>query len=137
MNETIPADLNAAIAMQAAWLQAWVMVLVIVNLAAALFLVARQDGKFSSRAEVLAILVSFFAAGAFMSWLYEQLGYVRLLGLPHLVFWLPVYIWLVIKFRRNEFTPPFKHYLILYFLVAGISLVLDFVDVLRYLMGER
>ena len=137
MNETIPADLNAAIAMQAAWLQAWVMVLVIVNLAAALFLVARQDGKFSIRAEVLAILVSFFAAGAFMSWLYEQLGYVRLLGLPHLVFWLPVYIWLVIKFRRNEFTPPFKHYLVLYFLVAGISLVLDLVDVFRYLLGER
>ena len=137
MNETMPADLNAAIAMQAAWLQAWVMVLVIVNLAAALFLVARQDGKFSVRAEALAILISFVAAGAFMGWLYEQLGYVRLLGLPHLVFWLPVYIWLVIKFRRNEFTPPFKHSLVLYFLVAGISLVLDFVDVFRYLLGER
>jgi len=137
MNEAMPADLNAAIAMQAAWLQAWVMVLVIVNLAAALFLVARQDGKFSVRAEALAILISFVAAGALMGWLYEQLGYVRLLGLPHLVFWLPVYIWLVIKFRRNEFTPPFKHYLVLYFLVAGISLVLDFVDVFRYLLGER
>ena len=137
MNETMPADLNTAIAMQAAWLQAWVMVLVIVNLAAALFLVARRDGKFSVRVEALAILVSFFAAGAAMGWLYEQLGYVRLLGLPHLVFWLPVYAWLAVKFRRNEFTPPFKHYLLLYFLVAGVSLVLDFVDVLRYLLGER
>ena len=137
MNETMPADLNAAIAMQPAWLQAWVMVLVIVNLAAAVFLVARRDGKFSVRVEALAILVSFFAAGAAMGWLYQQLGYVRLLGLPHLVFWLPVYAWLVVKFRRNEFTPPFKHYLLLYFLVAGISLVLDFVDVFRYLLGER
>lgn len=137
MNETMPADLGAAIALQPAWLQTWVMVLVIVNLAAALFLVARRDGKFSVRVEALAILVSFFAAGAAMGWLYEQLGYVRLLGLPHLVFWLPVYAWLVVKFRRNEFTPPFKHYLLLYFLVAGISLVLDFVDVFRYLLGER
>ena len=137
MNETMPADLSAAIALQPAWLQTWVMVLVIVNLAAALFLVARRDGKFSVRVEALAILVSFFAAGAAMGWLYEQLGYVRLLGLPHLVFWLPVYAWLVVKFRRNEFTPPFKHYLLLYFLVAGISLVLDFVDVFRYLLGER
>ena len=135
MNETTPADLNAAIAMQSAWLQAWVMVLVVVNLAAALFLVVRRDGKFSLRVEALAILVSFFAAGAFMGWLYDQVGYVRLLGLPHLLFWMPVYVWLVIKFRRNEFTPPFKQYLILYFLIAGASLVLDLIDVLRYLLG--
>ena len=134
MNETMPADLSAAIAMQAPWLQAWVMVLVVVNLAAALFLVAKRDGNFTLRIEALAILISFFAAGAFMGWLYEQVGYVRLLGLPHLVFWLPVYLWLVVKFRRNEFTPPFKQYLMLYFLVAGISLVLDFVDLVRYLL---
>ena len=134
MNETMPADLSAAIAMQAPWLQAWVMILVVVNLAAALFLVARRDGKFALRIEALAILISFFAAGAFMGWLYDQVGYVRLLGLPHLVFWLPVYLWLVVKFRRNEFTPPFKQYLMLYFLVAGISMVLDFFDVVRYLL---
>ena len=35
MNETLPADLNAAIAMQAAWLQVWVMVLVTANSASA------------------------------------------------------------------------------------------------------
>jgi len=136
MNDTMPADLNAAIAMQAAWLQAWVMVLVIVNLAAALFLVARRDGKFTLRVEALAILAGFFAAAVAMGWLYDQVGYVRLLGLPHLVFWLPVYLWLVAKFRRNAFTPPFKQYLMLYFLVAGISLVLDFVDVARYVLGS-
>lgn len=134
MNETMPADLNAAIAMQAAWLQVWVMVLVVVNLAAAVFLVTRRDGKFTVRVEALAILAGFFAAAVAMGWLYEQVGYVRLLGLPHLMFWLPVYLWLAMKFRRNEFSPPFKQYLMLYFLIAGISLVLDFVDVVRYLL---
>lgn len=132
MTETMPADLNAAIALQPAWLQAWVMVLVIVNLAAVLFVVTRRDGKFGIRIEALAILVSFAAAGAAMAWLYAQLGYVRLLGLPHLIFWLPVYAWLVIKFRRNAFTTPFTYYLRLYFFVAGLSLAVDFVDVLRY-----
>lgn len=136
MNDTMPADLNAAIALQPAWLQTWVIVLVIVNLAAALFLVARKDGKFGVRIEALAILLSFFAAGMMMTWLYEKLGYVRLLGLPHLVFWLPVYAWLVVKFRRGEFTPPFKQYLVLYFFIAGLSLLVDFVDVVRYLIGE-
>ncbi len=129
------ADLNAAIAMQSAWLQAWVMVLVVVNLAAVLFLLARRDRKLHVRMEAVAIVVSFVAAGAAMSWLYEQVGYVRLLGLPHLLFWLPVYVWLVVRFRRNAFTPPFKHYLRVYFLIAGISLLVDYVDVLRYLLG--
>jgi hypothetical protein len=136
VNDTLPADLNAAIAMQPAWLQAWVVVLVIVNLAAALFLVARKDGKFGVRTEALAILISFFAAGMLMTWLYEKVGYVRLLGVAHLVFWLPVYAWLVVKFRRGEFSPPFKHYLVLYFVIAGLSLLVDFVDVVRYLLGE-
>lgn len=135
MNETMPADLNAAIALQPAWLQAWVMVLVVVNLGAALFLLVRRDGKLGVRIEALAILLSFIVAGVAMSWLYEQVGYVRLLGLPHLLFWLPVYAWLVGKFRRNEFTAPFRHYLMVYFLIAGLSLTIDFVDVVRYLLG--
>ena len=135
MKEAMPADLNAAIALQPAWLQAWVMVLVIVNLAALLFVITRRDGKFGVRMEALAIVASFLVAGAAMAWLYQQVGYVRLLGLPHLIFWLPVYTWLVVKFGRNTFTPPFKQYLALYFLIAGISLLVDFVDVLRYLLG--
>ena len=135
MNESMPADLNAAIALQPVWLQAWVMVLVVVNLAAGLFLLTRRDGRLRVRIEAVAILASFVVAGMAMGWLYQQVGYVRLLGLPHLLFWLPVYAWLVAKFRRNAFTPPFRHYLLVYFLIAGISLVVDLIDVLRYLLG--
>jgi hypothetical protein len=135
MNETLPGDLNAAIAAQSPGLQVWVLVLVITNLAAALFLVTRKQGRIALRPEALAILVSFFAAAAFMNWLHAQVGFVRLLGLPHLVFWLPVYCWLVFRYRAGTQVAPFRYYLLCYFVIDGISLLLDATDVARYLLG--
>lgn len=137
MNESMPADLGAAIAASANWVQIWVQILVVVNLAAVFFILTRKDGKFSVRIEAIAIVVSFFLAGAMMTGMYTQIGFVRLLGLPHLIFWLPVYVWLLVKFRRGVFSSPFKYYLLLYFLIAGMSLVIDLADVTRYLIGER
>ncbi len=137
MNEPMPVDLSAAIASSASWVQMWVQILVVVNIAAVLFVLKKKERTLSIRIEAVAIVASFILAGAMMAWMYGQIGFVRLLGLPHLVFWLPVYIWLLLKFRRGEFGPPFKYYLLLYFLIAGISLVIDVSDVTRYLLGER
>lgn len=136
MNDTMPANLEAAIATEPMWLQVWIIILVVTNLAAVLFIVTKKSGSYRPRIESIAILASFLAAGLFMSWLYAQVGYVRLLGLAHLVFWLPVYVWLVGKYRKGEFVAPFKQYLMVYFLVAGLSLVIDTADVARYLLGD-
>ncbi len=137
MNEIVPVDLGAAIATQPMWLQVGVMILTVVNLSAIFFAGKKQNGKQRVRIEALASVFSFIAAGMLMSWLYNKVGFVRLLGLPHLIFWLPVYIWLLIKFRRNEFSFPFKQYLVVYFVIAGISLIIDIVDVTRYLLGDQ
>lgn len=137
MNDTMPADLAAAIATEPMWFQVWLLMLAAANLAAIFFVITRQNGKLGMRVEALAIIISFLAAGIFMTWLYGVVGYVRLLGLPHLVFWLPVYVWLFGKYRKGEFSSPFKQYLIIYFVIAGLSLVIDAADVTRYLLGER
>ena len=59
-------DLNAAIATEPAWLQLWVLVLVVTNLASLAFVVGRREGAFHLRAEPIANLVSFVAAAVFM-----------------------------------------------------------------------
>ncbi len=59
MNEDLPANLNAAIATESVWLQGWVAVLIIVNLASILFVVWRDAGHWRVRLEPLAILMSF------------------------------------------------------------------------------
>lgn len=135
MTEDMPATLNEAIAGEPLWLQAWVATLVLVHLAALAFVITRRDGGWRARYQPIAILVSFFLAGAFMSWLYGQVGYVRLLGLAHLIFWTPVYLW-VWRTRNAEAGTIYAKYAIAYLAVAGISLVIDAVDVVRYLLGD-
>jgi len=130
-----PPTLDQAIATEPLWLQAWVGLLVVVNLLAVLFVIGR-DPRWRIRPEPVAILVSFFAAGLFMSWLYAQVGYVRLLGLPHLVFWTPVWAWLLVRRREIGTQSWFGRYVHAYLVVAGISLVIDAVDVTRYLLGD-
>lgn len=122
---------------QPLWLQAWIGVLVVTNLAAAAFLVRRDaDGVRNICWPALAILGAFFGAAMLMDWLYAQYGYVRLLGLAHLVFWTPVYGWVLARRRSLAATgSAFARYLAVYLVVDGISLVIDVIDVVRYLTG--
>ena len=133
-----PATLSEAIALQPVWLLGWIGILVATNLAAVLFVVGRRDGRWLFRPEALAILIAFFAAASLMEYLYGLYGYVRLLGLAHLLFWTPVYAW--IYFRRRPLHPPsqslFGKYLVVYLVINGISLVIDVVDVARYFIGD-
>ena len=132
----LPATLNEAIGTEPAWLQAWVVLLVLTNLAALLFVVGRREGGLRVRAEPIAILVSFFAAAVLMSWIYAEVGYVRLLGLAHIVFWGPVWLWLISRRKAIGTADLFGKYVHLYLGVAGVSLVIDVIDVVRYLLGN-
>jgi hypothetical protein len=136
MGPEIPATLNDAIAAQSGWLQAWVMTLVVTHLLAVAFIVQRTPEGWRVRFESVAILVSFFAAAVFMSWLYTRVGYVRLLGVAHLVFWTPAYVWVLSRRRAIGVEGLYGKYLLLYLVVAGTSLVIDVIDLVRYLLGE-
>jgi len=136
MSAEMPSSLVDAMMAEPLWLQLWVMLLVVVHLAALPFAVTRgAGGGWRPRYQALAILASFLLAGAFMNWLYAQVGYVRLLGLAHLVFWLPVYVW-VWRTRERQSGTLYGRYVVVYLVVAGISLLIDSVDVIRYLLGD-
>lgn len=134
--QSMPPTLGDAIAGEPLWLQAWIGLLVVTNLLAVLFVIARKDGRWRVRPEPIAILVAFFAAGMLMEWLYARVGYVRLLGLAHLVFWGPVWVWLVMRRADIGTGTWFGRYVHLYLGIAGISLVIDAIDVIRHLLGD-
>lgn len=137
MNQTeLPATLGAAIGTEPFWLQTWVMTMVLVHMAGLLFVVAREQQRWRLRLEPLAILASFLVAAIIMSWMYDRVGYVRLLGLAHLMAWTPVYVWIFLRRQRFPWATVYGKYIYLYLLVAGISLVVDAVDVIRYLAGD-
>lgn len=68
--------------------------------------------------------------------LYNLFGYVRILGLSHIVVWTPLLIYLL----RNR--DPFLienwagRYLYWFMLVISVSLVFDYIDLIRYFMGS-
>lgn len=63
-------------------------------------------------------------------------GVVRLMSLPHLLFWIPASI---VLFRRRDEArgSAMKAWMILALVTMAISLAFDAVDVVRYAAGER
>lgn len=111
------------------WLVIWVFVLMSVNTAALLFI---------KRVEARWVLAAWLINLPLMGYLYETFGYVRLLGFSHVVVWTPllIYLWL----RRKDWMPPqtiTDKWILLTFTVNLLSLVIDYIDVIRWLLGER
>lgn len=137
MNEAeLPQSLMDAIGTEPLWLQGWVLVMVLVHLAAVLFVVRREPSGWRIRIEPIAIMTSFIVAALIMEWMYGQFGYVRLLGLAHLIGWTPVFVWMFMIRKRFSVSTLFGKYLRLYLLIAGISLFIDVIDVIRYFLGD-
>ncbi|MHA7836583.1 MAG: hypothetical protein ACX98W_03890 [bacterium] len=136
MDPELPKTLAEAMATEPLWLRAWIQVLIAVNMAAVLFIVGRSEGRWRIRWEPIAILGAFFGAVLAMGALYDAVGYVRLLGLAHLVFWGPVWAWILWHRAQYPLRSAFGIYLHVYLVIAGISLLIDALDVVRYLLGD-
>jgi hypothetical protein len=127
---------DAIMATQPSWLITYLYILVAANLGAIFFIAKRTDKGWRLRFEAIVIIVAFLLAGNFMDYLYAQYGYVRLLGLAHIVFWTPVYAWIFTHRKDYAATPYFAKFVTFYLVMAGISLFIDIIDVARYLLGE-
>ena len=109
------------------WL-GWIAALMAVNLVAPVF--------FLPAPEALWTLAAFMAGALTQMVLFSRLGFVRLLGVAH-VLWFPLVVW--IWTRMDAATPGDPMYLWMASLVVlnSISLAIDVADVGRYLFGER
>lgn len=110
-------------------LRSWVIILMVMNTASILFL---------KRVEARWVLAAWIPNGIFMSWLLTQVGYTRMLGLSHVIFWTPllIYLWM----RRDKWNVSGSltgKWLVGLFAVNLISLVIDYADVARYIMGDH
>jgi hypothetical protein len=72
-----------------------------------------------------------------MQWLYGELGYVRLLGLAHVLFWTPLAIYLYLRLKNPDVVTPFRQVMWFLLLTMLVSLAFDYTDIVRYLLGER
>ena len=111
---------------QPLWVQIWVNFLGIVNFAAIFYL---RQSKLAA-----IVLVAIILAAIGLIYLHSQYGYVRLLGLPHIVLWTPmlVYFW---KEMPKLAPSRLLTYLRVLTTTNFISLLFDYVDVARYFLG--
>lgn len=126
------------IALEPLWLWSWVTWIAVVNVAVIVFVVRWHDGHVTrGPIEVFVILATLVAIALFMEWLYSQVGYVRLLGLVHIVFWTPLAAYLWTRLKLHPVRSVFGIYLRILLITIVASLVIDYIDVGRYLSGER
>jgi hypothetical protein len=135
-NTQLPATLNEAILTEPVWLQAWVLILVVSQLGALAFVLGRSAGHWVLRKECLAIIPGFVVAAIIMDGMYGQFGYVRLLGLAHLIGWTGPWLWVLSRRSLIDTATLYGKYLMFYLVVAGISLMIDAIDVMRYMAGD-
>lgn len=92
------------------------------------------------------ILLGYLASGPLLlGFMVYQRGLTRLLGLAHLIPWIPLGIYLVLRLTtgaagpRLTFgrAPVYTGYVVVLLAAMGICLVLDVIDVVRWWRGER
>jgi len=122
-----------AIATQPQWVQYWLnwMGLVIVATFGVLLF------SKTTRRDSLIILATMIAAYFSMVWLYQQLGFVRLLGIVHVILWTPLAVYLWNRLKNPQITTPFRQIIWLFLATITVSLMFDYADVVRYVLGER
>jgi len=125
--------LTEAIAQQPIWLNWWLNWLLFGAFIAPVGLLIWRETRVAAVAALGAGVLSALSVG----WMYNQMGYVKLLGLPHIFFWTPLAGYLIVLLRKDD-VPIWPRRIV--YVVLGtvlISLAFDYTDALRYALGDR
>lgn len=108
----------------------WVMLLGGVNFVGSVLFFNTFEGKFALLAMMGSMIV--------MLAIYSKYGFVRLLGLGHILFWVPFVIWNLVQLSEpSALNSDFKIWLIAVSVFNSLSLLLDFADVIKFSKGEK
>ena len=91
---------------------------------------------FLPRTEAWVVLGTGLLAATIMTVLHAKLGYVRLIGIGHFV-WIPMLIWLGFRLHHLSDGTLFRGWIYALIAMDILSLLMDTVDLLRYLRGDR
>ncbi len=108
--------------------QLWLLILVGANLVAPFFFLEHVEAQLTIGALLISMML--------MTALTARFGFSRILGLGH-VAWLPLLGFLASRATEVPATDAFGLWLRTVIVLDAISLVLDTVDVVRFLRGDR
>ena len=108
--------------------QLWLALLVIVNFVIPLF--------FLNRLEAQVVAGTLIASVILMTGLTALSGFTRLLGLGHIL-WIPLLYFLWMRLEQNPADDFFGLWLRVLMILNAASLIIDVIDVGRYIAGDR
>lgn len=106
----------------------WLLLLLVINFGGGITFVDYSAGK--------SAIVSLVGATIIMAIIYARLGFVRLLGLGRILFWLPMEVEFSLDLIEGNPQGLFCAWLLTVLVLNGISICLDFVDIVRYALGD-
>ncbi len=109
------------------WL-VWLGLLLAVNVVGPIYFFEALEAK--------VVLVAFLASLGLMTAIFAAKGFVRLLGIGHIL-WVPMVPWLWIRLDQVGPGEPIGYWITAVIILDSVSLIIDGIDVLRYLKGER
>jgi hypothetical protein len=68
--------------------------------------------------------------------IYQRIGFTRILGSTHIL-WVPMFAWMAMRIDTIVAEPALANWLVLLFATNLVSLVVDAIDSVRFLRGER
>ncbi len=110
------------------YVRLWLMLLIFSNLVVPLF--------YLHRVEAQVVLGALLASVILMTGLTGLSGFTRLIGLGH-IFWVPLLYFLWTRLDQIPSDEVFGGWIRVLIGLNAISLVIDGVDVLRYIAGDR
>ena len=106
----------------------WLLSLLTANLVVPLFFLERLEAQVVVGTLVVSMIL--------MTGLTAVAGFTRLLGVGHIL-WIPMLLWLWTRLDEMPAGDVFTIWVWALMILNGISLILDAVDLGRYLMGDR
>ena len=106
----------------------WLMVLVGANMIAPMIFISRLEAQIT--------LATMLASMGLMTFLTARFGFSRILGLGHIL-WIPMLMFLFPRLSSIPADSPFGIWIRVLFVVNIVSILIDAVDVFRYVSGDR
>ena len=91
----------------------------------------------ATRLDAVIVFLTNLAMFVGMSWVYDQMGYVRLMGIVHVILWTPLFIYLFLRAKNGEMPLLCRLTIWMFAATLAVSLAFDYTDTVRYLLGER
>lgn len=125
--------LQDAVATLPSWIGIWVNILAFGGIVLPAVLLIWPASRRAAICTLVASIASFIAVGQ----MYDMGGYTKLLGLPHVLFYTPAAIVLWHHLQNGAMSVWPRRVAWAVFIIICISLVFDYIDVLRYWAGNR